>query len=743
LSARLGRRAARAVFGLLVLVLAGGAAPPSRPKIGLALSGGGARGMAHVGVLEVLEDHRVPIDFVAGTSMGAIVGGLYASGLSPAQIRTALLGVDWDDLFNDRPPRRDLGYRRKQDDTSDLIKLEMGLKNGRLLLPLGLVAGQKIAYALESITLPTASVRDFDRLPIPFRAVATDLGSGEMVVLGSGNLADALRASMSIPGVVAPFEIDGRLLGDGGLVRNLPVDVARHMGAEVVIAVDVSTPLLPPEELRSLPDITQQVAGMLTRENVEDQIQDADLTIVPELSSVTAADYAQAIPILKSGEDAARAHKDALVRYALGEEEFRERLARLRASLTGPPFIDAVAVEGSTRVDPRILERRIRTRAGRPLELETLKADLERIYELGDFERVDYALAKEGDQTRLLIRAREKPWGPNYLRFGLNTRNDFEGDTDFNVITRLTMTRLNPLGAEWRSDVEVGETRRFSTEFYQPLDFSGVFFVAPSVDYVNSIVGVFDGDDRIADYHTRSASGSLALGAQLGRYGEARLGVIRGRVRARPSVGAPGLPVLDIPAAALAARVVIDRFDDANFPDRGRAAVVDAYLARRSLGSDVSYDRVSGSVVQVYSRGRHHAFLGLGAGTDLGSEIPFYDEFPVGGLFSLSGFKQGQLRGQLFGVARAGYYKRSGKLSGIFGRGTYLAAWLEAGNAWASSREVDLDNLRYASTLTLAVDSFFGPIFLAYGHADGGHDAFYLSIGRSLGGQRRFGFGHD
>jgi NTE family protein len=735
-------RAGAAALGLLVLLLAGGAAPPSRPRIGLALSGGGARGIAHVAVLEALEAQRIPIDCMAGTSMGAIVGGLYASGLSPAQIRTALLEVDWPDTFNDLPARRDLGYRRKEDDASDLIKLEMGIRNGRLLLPRGLVAGQKIAFALQSLTLPAARVRDFDRLPTPFRAVATDLGTGEMVVLRSGNLADALHASMSIPGIVAPFEIDGRILGDGGLVRNLPVDVARSMGADVVIAVDVSSPLFSPEELRSLPNITLQVTGIMTHENVEEQIKDADIAIVPELGTITATDYARADDILEAGTTAALAQPEALGRLALTDDAFREHLARARAPLSAPPRIDAVTVEGYTRVDRRIIEKRLKTRAGGPLEIQTLKSDLARIYELGDFERVDYALEQEGDRTKLVIRTREKSWGPNYLRFGLNLRNDFQGDTDFNIISRLTMTRIDPLGAEWRSDVEVGETRRVSSEFYQPLDFSGTFFVAPSVDYANAIVGVFEGDDRIADYQTRSVSGSLALGAQLGRYGEARIGVIRGRVWARPRVGDPGLPVLDVPVAAYAGRFVVDRFDNPNFPHRGRGAGLDVYLPRRGLGSDVSYDRIQGSIVQVFGAGRHHVFMGLEGGTNLGSAIPFYDEFPVGGLFSLSGFKQGQLRGQLFGVARAGYYRRSGKLSGISGQAIYLGGWLEAGNAWATSRDVGTGDLHYAATLVIGADTFLGPLFLAYGHADGGHDAIYLSMGRSLGGRRRFGFGH-
>jgi NTE family protein len=366
-----------------------------------------------------------------------------------------------------------------------------------------------------------------------------------------------------------------------------------------------------------------------------------------------------------------------------------------------------------------------------------------RIYELGDFERVDYVVDQEEGRSKLVIRAREKPWGPNYLRFGMNVRNDFEGNTDFTVISRLTATRLNPLGAEWRSDVEIGHTRRISTEFYQPLDFSGVFFVVPSVDYGNSTGDVFDEDDNlIAQFQTRLILGSLAVGAQLGRFGETRMGIVRGRVRARPNIGTLTLPLSAVSTAAYAGRIVIDRLDDPNFPHRGRRGLLDAFLARRSLGSEVSYDRVQGGFVQILGRGRQHIYMGVEGGSNLGSDIPFYDQFSLGGLFSLSGFKDGQLSGQVYGVTRLGYYRRSGRLSSLTGRGIYIGGWLEAGNAWRTSRDVALDDLRYASTFALGVDTFFGPLFLAYGHADGGHDALYLSLGRSLGGRRQFGLGH-
>jgi len=753
--ARLAAVLAAGLFGPAHFAVAGGppadqtqgppspaATPPSRPKIGLALSGGGARGIAHIGVLEVLEEQRIPVDVIAGTSMGSIIGGLYAAGIRPSDIEAEMLRLDWNDLFNDKPPRRDLYYRRKEDVTADLIDLEVGLKGGKLVLPRGLVSGQKISFVLEAMALPAAAIHDFDRLPIPFRAVATDIDRGQMVVLDHGDLAQALRASMSIPGVVAPIEIEGRLLVDGGLVRNLPVDVARAMGADVVIAVDVSTPLREAGSIRSLPEVTGQVTGMLTRQNVEEQLPHADIKITPALGSLTSNDYAEAGRILDLGEAAARAHLGELSRYALSPEEFAARLERLHAPTGGPPRIDAVRVEGVTRVDHRIIERRVRTRPGGPLDLDVLKADLARLYELGDFETIDYALVGSGDRTDLVLRASEKSWGPDYLRFGVNLRNDLEGNTDFTVVSRLTATRLDALGAEWRSDLQFGELRRLSSEFYQPLDFGGVWFVSPSIDYASNVTDVFDGDEKFAEYRTGILSGALAFGAQLGKYGEAKVGLARGRARARPSIGASDLPRFNIPIAAYAGRLVIDRLDNPSFPHQGRFGGLDIYLARRSLGSDVSYDRVSGSIGQVLSRRRNTVFMTLAGGTNLGSDIPFYDQFPLGGLFSLSGFKEGQLNGQVFGVARLGYYRRNRKLSGMIGRGIYAGGWLEAGNAWASSREASFSDLHYTSTLVLGMDSFFGPLYLAYGHADGGRDAFYLSMGRSIGGPRQYGFSH-
>src|ERR1700723_4286678 len=309
------------------------AAPPAevRPRICLVLSGGGARGMAHIGVLKVLEELKVPIDCIAGTSMGAVVGGLYASGMSAAQIDTTMRWVDWQEAFRDLPPRRDLAFRRKQDDRNFLVDLPLGLKHGKILLPKGFIQGQKLQETLRQLTLPFSNSTDFDRLPTPFRAVSTDLETGDAVLLDKGDLSIAMRASISAPGVFAPVDYEGRLLVDGGLADNLPIDVARAMNADILIVSDVSFPLHDRAQLDSALSISNQMLAILLRKDSDRQkstLGPKDVLIEPNLGLTPATDFTAAVSVISRGEDAARAATAALEAYGVGDTAYREYLAR-------------------------------------------------------------------------------------------------------------------------------------------------------------------------------------------------------------------------------------------------------------------------------------------------------------------------------------------------------------------------------------------------------------------------------
>jgi NTE family protein len=405
-----------------------------RPRIILALGGGGAKGAAHIGVLRVLEELQVPIDGIVGTSIGSIVGGLYASGLTLDEIESTLLTIDWNDAFRDSTARDLLSFRRKEDETRLKVKARVGIKNGRPVLPLGLIQGQKLELILRRLTLRVASIRDFDRLPIPYRAVTTDLETGEPVVLGSGDLVTAIRASMSIPAVFEPVEVDDRLLIDGGLVSNLPVREARAMGADVVIAVDVGSRPLRLEDITDpIAAATQAINLLMTRET-ERQIATlgpSDILLQPDLDDVDIASFLDSGMIIPRGEAVARAAADDLNRLAVSAEEFAELRQQQSSRPFSPPLVTEIRVTENAEIATGYISSRLKTKVGQRLDIDTLYTDLERVYGLGVWKSVSFDLIPDGEPTEnepvsaiLEIDAREKVWGTSFARLGFDLATD-------------------------------------------------------------------------------------------------------------------------------------------------------------------------------------------------------------------------------------------------------------------------------------------------------------------------------
>lgn len=701
-----------------------------RPRVGLVLGGGGARGAAHIGVLRELERHRVPIDAIAGTSMGAIIGGLYASGVSSDELAELLVTVDWSDLLRDKPARQDLSFRRKEDDARYLLDLELGLKRGRLAWPSGLISGQKLFFMLQSLTLGVAEVEEFDALPIPFRAIATDVNSGEMVVLQSGNVATAMRASMAIPSVFSAVELDDRLLVDGGLVNNVPVDVVRRMGADIVIAVDLGAPL-EEREVGSFLQIYQQTMRMLTRRNMEPQLAAADLVLVPAVSGYGTLQFKEIEEIIRLGAEETRARARELERFSLPQEDFDRRVAARRLPHRPAPRVGAVRFEGNQRVDDRIIQNQLRLRPGEPLELEALADDLGGVFGLGDFKQVDFYLAA-GEQGRdVVIRAQEKPWGPNYLHFGVSIQSDLDGETELGLLANLTATRLNRRGAEWRNDLLLGEQRRLVSELYQPLDFKGRWFVAPSVDLERNRPELFVDGRKVADLSVRQSTVALDLGYQFSKFAELRLGVERGSASINVDSGelpaelVGDIELDDIDLGALVFEARSDRLDSISFPRKGSRSRLAARLSRDGLGADDEYEKLELSAGRFESFGRGTLFGSLDLGWSGDGGLPEYAVFRLGGFLSLSGFAEGELRGQYLGVARAGYFRQ---LSRTF----FLGGWLEAGNVWQREAEAGLDELIFTATLFVGVDTLVGPVYVALGQAEAGDNKVYVSLGRTL-----------
>ena len=718
--------------------IAGSSEPgPRRPRVGLVLSGGGARGGAHIGVLKVLEELHVPVDYVVGTSMGSIVGGLYCAGLSPRDMETSLGRIDWEFVLTNKPERRRISFRRKEDDNLALFPIELGVGRRGLSTSSGILAGTKIDFVLRGLTLGSATIRDFDQLHLPYRAVAADLATGEAVILDHGDLTTAIRASMSIPGVFTPVEIEGRILVDGGIALNLPVDVARDMGADRIIAVDVGTP--PRNEARGLSPagVLSQMISVLTEKSVEEQrarIRPNDLLIAPDLDKVTTADFAKIDVAVAAGEEAARRHEDELRAFSVPEEEyeaFRRRQRRGGGTLVPEVRVDRVRVEvhkaDGSRQASEMVARRVETRPGGALEVKTLYRDLERISQAGEFESVGFRMEREADRNVLVIEAREKSWGPGYLRFGLGVEGSLEGDSEFRAIGNYRRPGLNHLGAEWKTNLVMGDPAGLLTELYQPLDPSGFWFVAPRLSYERDKEETFlpSGDREVLK--TRSGTAGLDFGIQLRNYGEIRLGVLGGRVNVDPTTTSTFTPI-ERDVGGMRLKATLDQIDNVFFPTHGNLSELQIFLSRDALGADDEYDKLQFETLHAWTVGKNTFVGSVLLGTDLGSDLPFFDQFELGGFLNLSGFQRGSLRGDVKGLFRLADYWRIGKL-GALGR-LYAGMALEAGNVWPDIHDADLGNLLYSGLLFLGLDTKFSPVYVGYAVGEGGESQEYLFIGR-------------
>jgi len=706
--------------------------PVGRAKIGLVLSGGGARGAAHIGVLEVLEEMHVPIDCIVGTSMGSIVGGLYASGMSPAEINEALAAIDWKDAFNDNIPREDRSFRRKRDDDLYLIKHKPGIgDDGKIKLPTGFLQGQKIDLIFKELTLPLSDIKNFDQLNIPFRAVATDITTGEMVVFSSGDLAKSMRASMSIPGIFAPMEMDGRLLVDGGVSNNLPVDVARDMGAEIVIVVDISTPLKKREELTSALSITAQLTGILTRRNTEAQIatlSDKDILIVPDLSDISSADFEISEEIVPKGKVAAEQHREQLVKLAISQTDYANLVHVQPERKTTPPVIEFIKLDNQSRVSDEVIMARLHVKTGEPLDVQALERDIGRIYGLELFQTVTYEVVEEDGKNGLIIHPKERSWGPNYLQLGLRLSDNFKGDSSYNLGAAYTRTAINRLNGEWRTGLQIGENPGIATGIFQPLDVDSRYFIHPRLFYENRSYNVFTPNaDLIAQYLVSRYGIDIGAGREFGTWGEARLGYRRYSGELKLRIGSPALPEDDYNSGELYGQLAVDKLDNLNFPHEGYFGRLEYIWSNEALGADVDFDQIlfNGGVAFTWDRNTLLTGVRFDATPDNDAQIQNW--FRLGGLFKLSGYQENELSGQQLALLRLIYMRRIWDFNFL---PTYLGASLEAGNTWQDIDDIKFNNLITAGSLFIGFDSVIGPLYVAYGIAENNKSSFYFYLGK-------------
>jgi NTE family protein len=707
-------------------------AADTRPRVGLVLGGGGARGAAHIGVLRELERLQIPVDAIAGTSMGAVVGGLYATGMSAADLEYLVGSLDWAAALSDEPDREDLSFRRKQDDSQAPIDFELGIRGTELVLPKGAIQGQKLDLLLRELTLGVSQIRNFDDLPIPFRAIASDIERGEIWVMDKGDLAQSIRASMSVPGLFAPVRIDDRLLVDGGLVGNLGVEVMQAMDVDVIIAVDVEFPLYGPDELDSALTISEQMLTILIRKETLRQIEylsDRDILIRPELGTFASTNFDDITDTIEPGAAAASAQALKLEAYSLDKASWDAYLSqRTRAR---PPVSELafVRVIHDGELAPEVLTSKLNVEAGDAIDHAVLAHNADRLYGLGVYEKVSYELVEDEGGLGVEYRARSKSWGPNFLQFGVSLEDDFEGSTAFNVGARMTRSGINRLGAEWRNDLRLGTDPRLFSEFYQPLNFDSRLFIAPHINLQQSNLNAFAANSTIARFRVSEAEGGFDVGRELGRIGEFRIGVFRGIGEARVKVGDPALQNIDFNTGGAFARLRFDSLDNARFPRRGLRSDIKWTLSRPGFGADIRFDTIEGEATQTWSRGKNSLQLGLSYATTLEADSAIQDFFPMGGFLRLSGLERGEIAGPHAALAKLVYYHRIGDTSGIMDTPIYLGASAEAGNVWRTRSEMDFNSMILNGSLFVGFDTFLGPVYVAAGFAEQGQSNFYLFIG--------------
>ncbi len=710
--------------------------PPKKslkPKIGLVLSGGGARGAAHIGVLKILEEMDIAVDMIAGTSMGALVGGLYASGYTAAEIEQIVHDIDWQNIFDDRTERKDMQFRHKRSDDDRLMDFKLGFKGGKIAFPKGLIKGQKLLLQLKQRTYPVQNIKNFDDLPIRFRAVATDIETGKAAILKKGDLGLALFASMSIPALLPPVELDGRLLIDGSVANNVPIDIVRNMGADFIIVVDVGSPLLTKNDITSVLSVTDQLIRLLGHNNSVRQIDAlkksklGHIIIRPDLADLTNGDFMKITEAIPKGAIAARKFKTELSQYAN-----TNNIQLVTNKL--PPVIEFVRIENDTDLSDQMILRHLEIKTGLPLSPEELNKKIAKVYGLEAFERISYDLITEDGKTGVLIKAKASSIGKNHIRFGLLLSDNIKGDSSYSLLSSLTMTEVNDLGAELRFDVETGENLLLAGEYYQPLNIVSNLFISGKASIGANNSSVFEDGIITEELRISAIDFSGFGGLLLGTWGEVKVGMSRQWIKIRENDGSfsffSGEKFI---STAMIAQLNVDTFDRISFPKDGLRLSITYYGARKILGGNNEFNLFQAGGRYVKSFGKNTFDFALAAGATFSRDGQVPSAFSMGGFQFMSGLARRQLSGAFLGYGAIRYHRQLTKEQlNVIDFPIYIGASVETGNVWDNKNDVNFQSLIFAGSIFLGIDSPIGPIYFGFGMTDRNEQSLHFSLGQSF-----------
>ena len=707
----------------------------ARPRIGLVLGGGGAKGAAHVGVISLLEELRIPIDCVVGTSMGALVGGTYASGQSAEELLASINGISWADAIAFKGYREKEPMRRKLAGVAYSNSLQFGFRDGRFTTPRGFINTQNIEQTIKYLVSRSLGESDFDRLPIPFRAVATDMQTGEMVVLSHGDLAQAMRASMAVPGIFAPVNVDGKVLGDGGLTRNLPVDIARQTCADVVIAVSVPNPPPTVEDLQSPLTLVGRTLDVLVEANEKQQLRTLgpqDVTIVVPMGKVGSASFDKVKAAIPLGRAAADAHRAELMRYSLPAGEYaawREAHSRPRQRSVR---LAAVRIEGTERVSKDYVRNYLGLEAGAEVDQTQIAKAMDRVFALDDFESVQYELQGDASNPTLTVHLREKSASPNIVRFDIGLEVGTDGNTAFALAGDYLRPWINARGGEVHGHLQFGRTTNFGLSLYQPLDARHEWFVEPGLFASRSLEEIYVDGDAVTRYEFESAYGFLDVGRVFGASAEARVGLRYGAQAAKRDIAVPLFPEIDFERyGGLTFAFTYDDRDKDALETRGWLGRLRYYHSSEAMGAETGYDRLEGLLTRVVPIFGNILYLRAMGGTAFGSDLPVYDNFVLGGPTSLPGLSTGQLRGESYWSGSAAYLHKIGEISELYGQSLYLGVIVTAADMSERIDGVHSEPI-YSSALLLGARTPLGPMTLSLGATSTDDWQLVLGIGRPM-----------
>ncbi|HCG7093034.1 patatin-like phospholipase family protein [Vibrio parahaemolyticus] len=734
---------------------------PTRPKVAVVLAGGGAKGAAHIGVLKALEEMHIPVDIITGTSMGAYVGGLYATGMSADEIESFIYSVDWNSGYRDRVDRSQRRVRDKEYEDRYQITTDLGLRFGEVRAPTGVVQGQNMLRVLRETTGNLGRFDSFDELAIPYRSVATDILELDEVVIGNGYLVDAMMASMSVPGALPPYKLNGHMLVDGGVVNNMPVDVARAMGADVVIAVDISTDYKTEDDFTGLFTVADQLSNYLVRRSTQQQVetlQEHDVYIRPNVGQMETVEFDKMPWAFQSGYDITKEMESKLAGLRLSNAEYQKYIdhkqeVRKKLVYGDDRVVDEIVIVNNTHYSDVLLTNRLELETGRKIETAEIEKAVENLYALDRFELITYHFEEVDGSNLLVFDVNEKSWGPNYLNFRFFLEDDFDTDSQYGIGMSTNFTNLNSHGAEMALNVEMGTDKLIEAELYSPVLSSQEFFVAGKVAYSSEgrNLPVSDDDSSLSSVndflpvsYTEFVS-EIAIGIQPTLWQELRLG-------GRYSSGSIELSTLasvgnlDFERRGLFANYRLDTLDDFAFPTRGLLVDLEYLVSHdtspEEIGQSKPKDIVEDTVYEIDARFKgamsyqRHTLVGQAEYSFVQSKNSSItlDPRELGGFLHLSGIPRNSLIGQnLFFSSLVYRYKWFDNDFGLFEAPVYVGASLEYGGTW-SDNDLKLNEapLYNAASIFFGVDSPIGPIMLAYGRTEQDMEAVYLIVGTSF-----------